>query len=148
MGRFEYSSKEASSVWPAGPYEATLVNTEIGKSKAGNPMLILHFVIYGDGGRERPLKDYVVRPSGIWKLEQLAAALGREKDFEADTFDAAEHLQSNVTVNLVVRKGNEQYPKEQNQIGGYEKLARVATSGADPQAPAAKQPLTEEDIPF
>lgn len=147
-----YNPKDAADAAQPGDYEATLTACTEGTSKStGKEMLTLNFTVYAD--RDRPLKDYIVNPDGLWKLKKLAIALGQKAAFDAGTFDPADHLNSNLTVTLKVEESDEY--GDQNKISGYKPLARAQTQPQRAAAPARAstaaqqyEPVGDDDIPF
>jgi len=140
-----------------GTYPATIVAATHKRSSTDKPMVELIFKVYTEEG-ERQLWDYMVcDPKAIWKLENLANALGQEDVFATGTFDPAKYVNHNVMVQVVIKKATGQYP-ESNSIKGYErKPSANAPSAARAPVPAGHKvgpggvvhPAIEDDqIPF
>ncbi|HVV74106.1 MAG TPA: hypothetical protein VHI52_21815 [Verrucomicrobiae bacterium] len=107
----KYDAKDAVSAWHAGRYAATLTYVEDSVSKkksdgtGGNPMQVWTFEVYNDAtGKKQAITEYVVIPAATFKIKQLARALGREQEFDANRFQADDHLSESVTVELKVEQ--------------------------------------------
>ena len=150
---FNYDPKDATNCLPAGEYDATLANVEEKRSKAGNPMLELTYAVYG-GGREVRIRDYVVNPSGIYRLRNLARALGKEDEFNSGSFDAQNYKDTDVRVELSVEQ--QEGFDDQNRIKKVlpPTAAKQPVSYRAPKQPAAPNPISQKeefqpaDIPF
>jgi hypothetical protein len=130
-----YNPKDASQCWPEGDYHGTLVKVEESQSKrSGNDMEAWTFRAYHQDGREQIITDYVVVPSCVFKIKQLAIALGRKDDFENGVFQAADYLKSDVLLALKI--------EESDEFDDKNKIAKVkaAASTAPAPRPAAQAP--------
>jgi hypothetical protein len=150
---FNYNSKDASSALPEGKYPASLATCEEGTSKSsGCPMLTLTFKVYTDKGGERTVYDYIVNPSTLWKMKRLAKALGKDAEFKANTFQPADNIGANLTLELSMEE-DDQYG-DKNGVRGYEPSTLGSTSRVSPPkgpvtaGTAGYEPIQEEDIPF
>ena len=135
---FTYDPKEARTCLPNGTYDATLKTAEETVSKKGSPMLkVVWEVQYNN--RIIPLWDYIVRPSGIWKLKQIARAWGETGEFDSGSFDLEEKIGRIIGVSVEIE--NSSQFGEQNKIMEY-----VECSGQ----PVERTLPTDhsEDIPF
>ncbi len=156
----KYSAKDASSVFPSGVYMATIKRVdetyEDGKpmtTKDGHDMQKITFEVYVGSGI-RFLSDYHAGGKMLWKYRKLAKALGKEEDFKAERFNAADHVGASVDLTIEI-EDNEKYG-EQNTIRGYAPHEGAATPPAKPTVPGkavnAKgiptNPLDGDDIPF
>lgn len=139
----DYNPRDAVQVWPAGTYPGTLIEVKDGVSKVkpdgsgGNPMEIWKFRIYHEDGSEQVITDYVAIPKVVWKIKQLAIALGRKDEFEAGNFHAEDHINADIEVDLIV----DQQPgfEESNKI---KKIKGTAPSESQRQA-AQERPQTQ-----
>ena len=138
---WDYDPSEASDCLTPGDYLAELESVEERVSKAGNPMLLVIWIIHHNG-RAWKIYDYIVRPSGLFKLKNIARAWHLSKEFEARAFDLAEHLRRPITLALIVQS-QEGY-SDKNSVDGY-KPPDVAPP---PLFPQPKSAPGEEDIPF
>jgi Protein of unknown function (DUF669) len=141
----KYNPKDASSCLPKGEYPAVIDHVESKTSKAGNEMDVVTFRVYPDNGREILVDDYIVNPSTLFKLKKIAVALGKKQDFEAGTFQVADHLQSNLTVLLDVEESDEF--GDQNKVKGY-KAHSLPAAAVAVGAVAKAGPLKDDNIPF
>ena len=155
----EYDPKDARKTLPDGRYEAELIKCEEKTSKAGKPMVELTWRIYPNDHPSVQLRDWVAIPSGVWKLEKMAKAWGKEDEFKNATFNPEHHLNETLFVKLKTRS-DDKYG-EQNTIAGYEgkeKSESFIAPALREQIRRAEQPVTpkfapddaihKEDIPF
>ncbi len=156
MSGFNYNPGDAVACWPEGEYDAILESAEVGTSKSsGAPMQTLSFRVYHPDGREAVVKDYIVNPSTLFKLKRFAVAIGQGEDFKAGTFQAADHLQTRLTLALSVQESAEY--GDRNQVDGYKPPAsaapnfaagrRTAALGKSAATPVASE-INGDDIPF
>ena len=155
----KYNPKDATTTWPDGDYDAEIVKVEEKQSSKGNDMAVVTYKVYNDEGKTRLVTDYIVIPAALFKLKQLAGALGQQAAFDAETFQPGDHVGAGVRVELRTEAGDGQY-EDKNRINKVK-----APAGAKPPAPtrrpaapvAAKRaasPVAEEaqfeeaDIPF
>lgn len=141
-----YDPKAADRLLPAGDYKATIESAVEGLSKKNNEMITVKLRIYGTSGQFL-IDDWITNPDGIWKLKQIAKALGKLDVFDAGEFVVADYVGDSLTVTLKVDKGNDDYPEEKNRVKAYKpKQLGVATGGNVPmhesEAPA------DASIPF
>ncbi len=134
-----YDPKDAVSTMPAGEYEAVLTAVEDKMSKNNNPMQVLTWTVYTPDGKSRKINDYIVVPATLFKLKNLAKAVGRLKEFEAGAFQAEQV----VDCNILVEVGIDSQPgyDDKNVIGKY----KAIPVGAKPPREKA---AVGEDIPF
>jgi hypothetical protein len=139
--------EEAAKGCPVGKHEATLAAVEDKVSRNGNNMRVCTFTVYLPGGGEYRVKDYFVEGNGyaVARMHDLANALGAEQDWESETFDAAEWLQTNLVVEVGHKQGD-----EYTRIVGFEKLVRGSAAGAPSKqaVKAASVPPDDDSIPF
>ena len=93
--------------------------------------------------------DYIVFPTGLWKLEQIAAALGESDAFTAGTFDLEKKCGAQIGVYLRVKtdpRGTKmqcgEYLKPAHRdfgSTGHEKVAATVATGEAPD---------DESVPF
>jgi len=168
-----YSPSAAkSNVLPKGDYEAELVavkdNISKGEKTKGQATQDLTFKVYGPEGKEKMVFDQIIFPSdenpdgshSLWKLKNLAKALGKEAEFEAGTFQAEEQVGSLIkaTVSIESQVGYD----DRNCIGNFKSAGtssaphssnRGGTSGVPamacggPELTGAPMPA-DADIPF
>lgn len=96
---FDYEPDEANRVWPDGTYSASIITVQKKTSRAGNSMLEICLEVYL-GTKKKLLWDYIVRPTTIWKLEELAKALGAIKAFKEKTFDLKEYVGKSLEISI------------------------------------------------
>ena len=168
----QYNPEDANKkCWPEADYDAVLISVEDGISKtSGNEMEIWQIGCYHPDGREQTIKEYVTA-SSIFKLKQLAIALGRRAEFDAGTFQAESHVGAGFTVALGIEQSDSFDDKNKvNRIKAKGIAAPAATAPSTAQAPprsiaagarqqiqnrpAPTNPISEEkqfadaDIPF
>ena len=56
---------------PKGEYEVRIDDVVQKQSKAGNDMLELSLTAFTDEGQTVRMFDYIVNPSGLWKLKTI-----------------------------------------------------------------------------
>lgn len=141
----QYNPQDAVMVWPEADYQAVLEQVQDATSKPKNdgtgnkPMQILIWTIYHSDGREQTIKDYIVIPAALFKLKQLAIALGKRAEFEAGKFQADDNVGCNVVAELLVESSAGYDDK--NKIGRIKAKAPIV--GADGQAVAPRAPKRE-----
>src|SRR5688500_14139330 len=99
----QYNPKDASKCWDKGDYNAVLLTVEDGFSqKTGNPMQTWQVECYRDDGKKQVIKEHVVIPGALFKVKQLAQALGKVDDFNDGQFQPEDHIGANFTVALII----------------------------------------------
>lgn len=147
----EYNPKDASKCWDKGDYSAVLLTVEDGFSNnTGNPMQTWQIECYRDDGKKQVIKEYVVIPGALFKVKQLAQALGKADDFNTGQFQPEDHIGASFTAALVIEE-SEGYD-DKNKVGRYKPLAQRAPASqqrnatpqrSHPQPTASKSPLTD-----
>lgn len=112
-----YNPKDAITALPPGPYEAILQKCDESLSKKGNEMMTLTWKIIAGPNKSREVKDYIVSPATIYKLRNLARAMGKMVEFENASFQPGEFIGCHVTVDLGIE--HSQGFDEKNVIGAY-----------------------------
>lgn len=126
--------------FPAGEYEAEIVDIKQQVSKAGNDMLKLDIDCYASDGKKVRVFDYIVAPSSLYKLKAICKFTGIE-------FDGAVEEQllkgKRVMVKLKLEPEGD-YPAR-NSIAAY-----VGRCGQQPASAQAMKPVAPvvDDIPF
>ena len=141
-----YDPKDAVICWPTGEYDAVLAKVEDKTSRekpdgsGGNSMQVLTYRVFDADGREQLVSDYIVVPTGTFKLKQLAIALGRKDEFDAGTFQADGQINVNVRVDLAIEKqdGFDDRNKIRKVLSTSKTAAAPRTSGASSQATPAE----------
>jgi hypothetical protein len=146
---FNYDPNDASSTWDKGVYAASLeaVDETISKN-SGEAMQVLTFRCWHSDGREQLIKEYIVRKT-LWKLKAFAKAIGKLPDFIAAKFQAEDHINASLNVELRVDAAKDGF-EEKNSI------AKMLPSGIDLNAEEKKPPaksktpdnVHQDDIPF
>lgn len=134
---FQYRPEDAVECMKAGEYDAVLSAVDYKTSKAGNDMAVAAWTVYEDSGKERTLKDYVVNPNTLFRLKQIARAMGKLDSFEAGNFQLEDHIGERIRVKLKVEQQSG-YP-DQNKIHAY------LESNGNPVAAGA---VSDKGIPF
>lgn len=157
-----YEPKDAETAWPEGDYEGVLMAVKDKTSKVkpdgsgGKPMQVWTVQVYHQDGRSQDIDEYVVIPGATFKIRQLAAALGKTKEFEAGRFQADDYINANVTVTLSIEA--QDGFDDKNRIKKFKPPLRQPAPTQTPvprqQRPAlAPAPYSEpqfrsDDIPF
>jgi hypothetical protein len=163
----DYNPKDAVMCWPKDDYDATLTKVEDKTSKVkadgsgGNPMQVLTWRVFNNNGQEQLISDYIVIPTGTFKLKQLAVALGRKEEFENGMFQADDHIGCNVKAELVVEESpgyddKNKIKKIKSAVAeesGYRPLPRreidpIAAKATVGAAISDEQQFKDDDIPF
>lgn len=157
-----YQPEDAQQCLPAGRYQALVSEAKESVSKPkpdgtpGSPMVVVTYTVYSDRGN-RKLTDYITVPSSLWKLKGLAAAIGKEKEFESGEFRPSDYEGETLDVDLEIEtdaKG--QYPdknrvKRCHKSGMKSVLSSVRSNGGQaapaPTRPRAHDPSTGEVAP-
>jgi hypothetical protein len=128
---FKFDPKQATSnLIPDGFYDAEVLTAEEQTSSKGNEMLKLTYRVWANGHTYQ-LFDYVVSPTGLWKLKGLAGALGL-----ADLFAAGE-IDPQTLVGKMFRAGvktradkSGKYP-DSNVVTKYQPMASDSVAPSD-----------------
>ena len=144
-----YNSDDAKNYLPEGDYIAILAECEETTSKSsGKEMLKCVWEILV-GPRKVSIWDYIVNPTGLWRLREIAKALGRVGEFDLNQFQLA----AEVGIRLQVTLSLEENPKygPQNRIEAWapvvgdhapEQPMNAAFTGTPRHVPS------DQDIPF
>ena len=152
---FNYNPKDAKKLFEAGDYCAELTGVEEKVTKTGKPMLVVNLQIHAnDDGPSILLRDWIVAPDSIWKLQKLANALGVVDKFEDQSFNPEDYKGCNIGVTLKVRV-DEKYG-EQNTVVGYKPfqkepstfVKRHASGDAATKPVFAETPEIDQECPF
>lgn len=100
---------------PNGEYDCQIEHVEDKTSKAGNKMLELQVNLFS-GERIVRCYDYIVNPSGLWKLKSICRCCGW--DFDSGEVDEQLLVGKQFRVKVKLIPVTEQYP-EKNQIMRY-----------------------------
>lgn len=136
---FRYNSEDASNAWPEGEYDGAIASAEETQSRKGADMLKLGVRVYNKEGQEKIVTDYIVNPSGLFKLEQIARAFGKGAEFKANKFDVFTVLEKRLTITLKVTEASGDFP-EKNDVKKY-----AASASAKAARPAAPEPGSMKD---
>ena len=132
---------------PNGEYDCSVEGVTAKVSKAGNQMLELQVNLY-HGDRTVRCFDYVVNPSGLWKLKSLCRCCGW--DFNDGKVDEQLIVGKRFRVKVKLIPATEQYP-EKNQIVRYVsalKSTAVATPTSPSESGTINEAPTEDVVPF
>ena len=131
-----------------GEYQATIedVTPKLSKPAAARGETatnMLELLLRVEGKR---IWDYIVFPTGLWKLEQIAAALGESDAFTAGTFDLEKKCGAQIGVYLRVKTDK---VSTKMQCGEYLKPAHrdFGSTGREKVA-AAPAEDADEAVPF
>ncbi len=101
-------------------------------------MLVVTWEVQG-AERIFRLKDYIVSPATLFKLKNIARALGESRDFEAGCFDLEQHKNKIVNLRLAVQSSD--------QYGDRNNVVEYKEGKFEPQEPTrVRDP--ESEIPF
>lgn len=139
-----YDPQEASNAWPPMNYEGVIEKVEEKRSKkTDDPMLDVHIKVFNKAGETQMLHEYITRPpadsgrkGSLFKLRQIAAAIGMEEKFRQGALRPRELVGKNVMVMLKV-ESNPQFG-DQNKVDYYEPVNRTS----------AAKPDDDDEVPF
>lgn len=162
--RFSPVSEEtAAGCLPKGEYDAVVKNAVEKTSKTNNPMIEVVLTVYGQGGTEIEVKDWLVgTDGGQRKIQRFCRSADLWQTYEAGELCADSCIGLNVCVKLKVEESDEYGPR--NKVADYmpRKLASSPPmpaselQGVSPSQrslagtgrPDPTQPPKDEDIPF
>ena len=121
---------------PKGEYEVRIDDVVQKQSKAGNDMLELSLTAFTDEGQKVRMFDYIVNPSGLWKLKTICNNVGIAFD---GTLEEQLLVGKTLKAKVELRPASEKYA-ERNQVSAYIETP-VEKSGTVPQP-------GDDDIPF
>lgn len=142
----KYDPKDAdSALIPEGEYDLEIKLAEDTHSKAGNEMMKLTINVWAGGGGPRVVFDYAVVPGGVYKLRQIAAALGIMPKFESGSMGPADVMGQSLRGLVKTEKGKGDFPAK-NVIARY--LPSASASPATAASPPGKIPDDDSEVPF
>lgn len=122
---FQYDPKEAGNkLVPDGEYEAVVSEAEETTSKKGSAMIKLMVKIWARGETFH-IPDYIVSPSGLWKLRQLVTAIGMPDAFDKGSIEAKSLIGKNCLAFVRTRKDETGKYQDQNVISKYSPSAEA-----------------------
>lgn len=143
----KFNPKAASTLIPDGEYDAEIAAAEEAESKKGNAMMKLTVRVWAGGGGPRTVFDYIVDPHSIWKLKQIAAAIGKQDVFESGDMGPGEIAGESVRVAIKTQKDRTGQFEDKNVVARY--LAPAAGMAAnDTGASGAAGGDHDDNIPF
>jgi len=131
-----YDPKDASSAIEAGWYNAVIEAVEAKHSDKVGAMQKVAFRVYGS--REVVVYEYFHAKS-LWKYKALAKAFGKAVEFNAGQFDAADFINANIDVELIV--------KDSPEYGEQNNIAAFAPDGERSEGPKAKPQGSQGFVP-
>lgn len=98
----KYDPKEAGGkCWPDGIYKAHIEKAEEGVAKSsGKDMITFTFVLHDKTLGSKRVPERMVVPSTLWKLKNLAEAIGKTAAFESGDFNARDYVGANLEVEI------------------------------------------------
>lgn len=141
-----YNPKDARQILEPGDYLAELKAVTETVSKAGNDMWVLEWRV-PFGGKDFAVKDFIVNPQALWKLEEVARAFGAAAEFDSGDYQPQSSVGQVLTVGLAIRKDATGKYSDQNQVAKYKPAEGSSVERLPPPADAAPAE-DDEDIPF
>ena len=148
---------------PKGEYDAVIKSAVEKNSKKGNPMIEATFTVFGEGGTEVEIRDWLLSGDmGQRKLQRFCKSADLWDTYQAGELCADSCTDLNVRVKVIIEESDEYGPR--NKIADYvprkaavtpeptkaalqgvpaEQRARGGSGRKDPTAPP-----TGDDIPF
>lgn len=139
----KYDPKSASSLIPDGEYDAEIATAEEARSKSGKEMLKLTVKVWAGGGGPRTVFDYVVNPETLWRLKQIAGAVGKNDLFDSGEMGPREIQGESVRVAIKTQKDKKGQFEDKNVIARYLPAAAGVT-----QDESRRPAMGDDDIPF
>lgn len=143
----KYDPKDAVKVLPEGTYHGVLAAVEDKTSKAGNPMQVATWTVFGPNGQKRDIRDYIVVPSCVYKLRNIARAIGEAAyaEFKSGAFQL-DPLVGSLSLNLEIKVEQQDGYDDKNVIDAYKPRDPAETAPAE--VPEFGSSAADEDIPF
>jgi hypothetical protein len=132
-----------SSLLEAGVYPFEVLTAEDTVSKAGNEMIKIKLVVYGNDGQQAHVYDYLMAHSEkvMFKLRHFCEMAGLIAAYEAGTLDALQCFGKQGYVKIAIRNGDAQFgPK--NEVKDY-----VVKADKAPSTPALALDLPRKLTP-
>lgn len=134
---FDYNPEDATSCLPEGDATLAIKSCEDKTSRAGNDMAVITFEAYV-GERKGLITEYVVNPTTLFKLKQIARALGADAEFDAGKFDPAKHIGETLAAVIAI--------ESQDGFDDKNKVKKYLPKGAAAAPP--KPPADDLSVPF
>src|SRR5262245_2615995 len=118
--RFTPMSEEEARCLPKGEYEAVVSKAldKVSKS-SGNEMIELDLTVYGPGGKEKLVRDWLVATDGGQaKIQRFCKAAGQWDAYQAGEVSSHTCLDAHVRVKLGIDEGDGEYPPK-NVVKDY-----------------------------
>jgi len=144
----KFDPKAGNSLIPDGEYDAEIATAEETLSKSGKDMMKLSLKVWAGGGGPRIVFDYLVVPETIWRLKQIAAAIGKLEQYNAGEIHTSDLKGASVRVSVKTQPDKTGKYEDRNVIARY--LAAEAGTGPANGPPAGNEngaPI-DDDIPF
>jgi hypothetical protein len=140
---FDYNPEDATSCLPEGEATLAIKSCEDKTSRAGNDMIVVTFEAFS-GDRKGLITEYVVNPSTLFKLKQIATALGPAAlaEFNTGKFDPAKHVGE--TLSAIIAIESQEGFDDKNKVKKY--LPKSA--GVPAPSPKAQDDVNAADCPF
>lgn len=138
----KFDPRAANTLIPDGEYDAEIAEAEDTTSKKGNAMMKLNVKVWAGNGGPRVVFDYIVDPHSIWKLKQIAAAIGKNDVFASGEMGPSHIRGESVRVAIKTQKDKTGEFEDKNVVARY--LAPAAGSAGTGEAPSA----SDDEIPF
>lgn len=152
------SEETAAGCFPKGEYDASVKSAIEKTSKAGNPMIEVTLTVYGDGGAETEVRDWLLSTdNGQRKLQAFCKSADLWQTYQAGELSADSCTGINVKVKLGTETDDTYGPR--NVVKGYvprnapEKPAGTLegvprSQQKIPTRPDMTKPPTDADCPF
>lgn len=129
---FKYNPEDATSCLPEGDATLSIKSVEDKVSRAGNDMVVITFEAFV-GERKGLVTEYVVNPTTLYKLKQIAKALGPKAvgEFDAGKFDPAAYVGETLTAAIGIE--SQEGFDDKNKVKKY---LPKGTAAAPPKPPA------------
>ncbi len=138
---FKYNPSDATSCLPEGEATMVLTKVEEKQSRAGNDMAVLYFDAFV-GEQKGKVTEYVVNPTTLFKLKQIARAFGpkAEGEFDDGTFDPASYIDESLIAILKI--------ESQDGFDDKNVVKKYLPKSAATETAKAKDNVNAADYPF
>lgn len=126
------SEEDAAGCLPKGEYDAVVATATEKTSKAGNPMIEVELTVYGQGGAEIKVRDWLIgNESGQRKIQRFCKSADLWETYQAGELCADSCIGLNVSVKLGVQDSEEYGP--QNRVSDYVPRKAVSSPAKPPE---------------
>lgn len=124
----DFSDIEDFEPVPAGVYDAEIIQSKPGKSKAGYPKITLQWrILEGEMENRRIFQDLTFHPKALFATKAVLVGLGFDKEFKGEV-DPEELIGLNATINVAVEESEQINPSTNEPYPPRNVVKRVSAS--------------------